>query len=60
MKKDYTELTVAEHYNMEKERLKVYHVSVPTVYVQRSEVFLLLLNACFTFCSFFSPEKDLS
>lgn len=59
MKKDYTELTVAEHYNMEKERLKVYHVSVPTVYVQRREVYSLL-NTCFTFCSFSSPEEGLS
>lgn len=29
MKKDFTELTVAEFYHMEKERLKVYHVSGP-------------------------------
>lgn len=28
MKKDFTELTVAEFYHMEKERLKVYYVSI--------------------------------
>lgn len=33
MKKDFTELTVAEFYHMEKERLKVYLVSVPTISV---------------------------
>lgn len=31
MKKDFTELTVAEFYHMEKERLKVYHVGAAVV-----------------------------
>uniref|UniRef100_A0A672YFR6 Baculoviral IAP repeat-containing protein 5.1-like n=1 Tax=Sphaeramia orbicularis TaxID=375764 RepID=A0A672YFR6_9TELE len=31
MKKDFTELTVAEYYNLEKDRLKVYIVSVSSV-----------------------------
>uniref|UniRef100_A0A672Y8U3 Baculoviral IAP repeat-containing protein 5.1-like n=1 Tax=Sphaeramia orbicularis TaxID=375764 RepID=A0A672Y8U3_9TELE len=31
MKKDFTELTVAEYYNLEKDRLKVYIVSVHAV-----------------------------
>lgn len=56
MKKDFTELTVAEFYHMEKERLKVYHVSVPTICVdcvQWSEVLLkCLCRGCFTFCFF--------
>lgn len=33
MKKDLTELTVADYYRMEKERLKVYLVSDPTTCV---------------------------
>lgn len=33
MKKDFTELTVAEFFHMEKERLKVYLVSVLTICV---------------------------
>lgn len=62
MKKEFIELTVAEFYHLEKNRLKLYYVSNPTIsvdYMQSTDVWpKSVYRGCFMFCIFFSlPRK---
>lgn len=59
MKKDFTELTVAELYNMEKERLKIFYVRTECTELSVSSHLRLFFHF-FLMHFFFSPEKGLS